>query len=267
MAKRVVPFPAPICASRRRIESGRRELRGALGIPGEPGGAVPSGEVAPIPGVGLPIPPTCANAGMQPRSAAYIAAINTRRIMISIVRAQRSARLVNHNIDAASVADVRPLPAVPRAVRRAAPIITISVARQVTAIAVIAMESASETAAHAGSTKVAAYAGTAEAATHMHPTETATASAGKSTAEATNVAAAATMAAAATRLRVGCKQAARQRGGHQHSHYPSQHMRQRIRHSKTLCNDIRVHGATLRICLKRNIQTNNGRRSIVPSER
>jgi hypothetical protein len=63
-------------------------------------------------------------------------------------------------------------------------------------------------------------------------------------------AAATTMAAsAATRLRVGCKQAARQRGGHQHSHYPSQHMRRRIRHSRTLCNDIRVHGATLRIFL------------------
>ena len=110
-------------------------------------------------------------------------------------------------------------------------------------MAVIAMESTSKAAAHAGSTKVAAYAGTAEAAIHMHP------SAGKSTAETTNVAAAATMAAAATRLGVGCKQAARQRGGHQHSHYPSQHMRRRIRHSKTLCNDLRVHGATLRICL------------------
>jgi hypothetical protein len=73
------------------------------------------------------------------------------------------------------------------------------------------MESTSETAANAGSNKVAAYAMVAESAT---------ASAGKSTAEATNVTAAA-MAAAATRLRVGCKQAARQRGGHQHSHCPS----------------------------------------------
>jgi hypothetical protein len=68
--------------------------------------------------------------------------------------------------------------------------------------------------------------------------------------ETTPETAAATMAAsAATRLRVGCKQAARQRGGHQHTHYPSQHMRRRIRHSSTLRNDIRVHGATLRICL------------------
>jgi hypothetical protein len=251
IAKHVVPFPGtPIVPAGAGLSPGDASSVAPMGIPaggtGEPG-AMPSGEVAPIPGVGLPIPPTCANAGMQPKSAACIAAINMRRIMISIVRVQRSGRLVNNNIDAASVADVRP--AVPRVVRRAAPIITISVATPVTAMAVIAMESASETAAHAGSTKVAAYAGTAEAATHMHPTETATASAGKSTAEATNVAAAATMAAAATRLRVGCKQAARQRGGHQHSHYPSQHMRQRIRHSKTLCNDIRVHGATLRICL------------------
>jgi hypothetical protein len=53
-------------------------------------------------------------------------------------------------------------------------------------MAVIAVESTSETAAHAGSTKVAPYARTAE---------TATASAGKSTAEATNVAAAAEPAA------------------------------------------------------------------------
>jgi hypothetical protein len=59
-----------------------------------------------------------------------------------------------------------------------------------------------------------------------------------------------TMAAsAATRLRVGCKQAAHQRGGHQHSHYSNQHMRRCIRHSSTLLNDIRVHGATLHICL------------------
>src|ERR1700726_4934058 len=60
-----------------------------------------------------------------------------------------------------SVADVRPL----RAVRRAAPIVTISaisVARPITA-----MDSTSKTAAHAGSTKVAAYAGTAEAAAHV----------------------------------------------------------------------------------------------------
>ena len=47
--------------------------------------AMPNGEVAPIPGVGLPIPPTCARTGLQPKSAASIAAFNARRIEISIV--------------------------------------------------------------------------------------------------------------------------------------------------------------------------------------
>jgi len=54
-----------------------------------------AGEVAPIPGIWLPIPPTCANAGMQPKSAASIAAIKTRRMMISIALTQRSGRLGN----------------------------------------------------------------------------------------------------------------------------------------------------------------------------
>jgi hypothetical protein len=196
-AKHVVPFPViPIVPAGAPLTPGDASSVAPMGIPvggtGEPA-AMPSGEVAPIPGVGLPIPPTCANAGMQPKSAACIAAINTRRILISIVRTmrpalqqkQRSGRLVSHNIgavSAVSIADVRPT----RAVRRAVPIITISVARPVTAMAVIAVESTSETAAHAGSTKVAPYARTAE---------TATASAGKSTAEATNVAAAAEPAA------------------------------------------------------------------------
>jgi hypothetical protein len=67
-----------------------------MGIPaggtGEPG-AMPSGEVAPISVVGLlPIPPTCAKTGLQPKSAASIAAINARRIVISIVLTQRSGR-------------------------------------------------------------------------------------------------------------------------------------------------------------------------------
>src|SRR5205807_10428073 len=79
--------------------------------------------------------------------------------------ARRSGRLVNNNIDAASVANVRPT----RAVRRAAPSVTISaisVARPITAI-----ESASETAAHAGSTKVAAHvSAAAEPAAHMSAT-------------------------------------------------------------------------------------------------
>jgi hypothetical protein len=105
MTKHVVPFPViPIVPAGAPLSPGDASSVAPMGIPaggtGEPA-AMPSGEVAPIPGVGLPIPPTCANAGMQPKSAACIAAINTRRIMISIVRAQRSGRLVGHNIGAA----------------------------------------------------------------------------------------------------------------------------------------------------------------------
>jgi hypothetical protein len=168
IAKHVVLFPViPIVAAAAGLSPGDASSVAPMGIPaggtGEPA-AKPSGEVAPIPGVGLPIPPTCANAGMQPKSAACSAAINTRRIMTSIIREQRSGRLVSHNVGAAirpvshnidavsavSIADVRPT----RAVRRAAPIITISVTRPITAMAV-AMEPASKAAAHAGSTKAA----------------------------------------------------------------------------------------------------------------
>ncbi len=181
MTRHVVPFPViPIVPAGAGPSPGDATSVAPMGIPvggtGKPG-AMPSGEVAPIPGVGLPIPPTCANAGMQPKSAACIAAINTRRIMISIVREQRSGRLASHNIDAVSavsIADVRPT----RAVRRAAPIITISVARPITAMAVIAMEPASKAAAHAGSTKAAGHvSAAAEPAAHMSATtETATVS-------------------------------------------------------------------------------------------
>jgi hypothetical protein len=37
---------------------------------------MPNGEVTPIPGIGLPIPPTCAKTGLQPRNAARIPAIS-----------------------------------------------------------------------------------------------------------------------------------------------------------------------------------------------
>ncbi len=105
MTKHVVPSPViPIVPAGAPLSPGDASSVAPMGIPaggtGEPA-AMPSGEVAPIPGVGLPIPPTCANAGMQPKSAACIAAINTRRIMISIVRAQRSGRLVDKNSDPA----------------------------------------------------------------------------------------------------------------------------------------------------------------------
>jgi hypothetical protein len=106
VVKHVVPFPViPNVPAAAGLSPGDASSVAPMGIPaGETGeaGAMPSGEVAPIPGVGLPIPPTCANAGMQPKSAACIAIINTRRIMISIVRAQRSGRLVSHNIGAAT---------------------------------------------------------------------------------------------------------------------------------------------------------------------
>jgi hypothetical protein len=111
MTKHVVPFPViPIVPAGAPLSPGDASSVAPMGIPvggtGKPG-AMPSDEVAPIPGVGLPIPPTCANAGMQPKSAACIAATNTRRIMISIVRTirparqqkQRSGRHVNKNID------------------------------------------------------------------------------------------------------------------------------------------------------------------------
>jgi hypothetical protein len=58
--------------------------RRPVGGTGE-GAPMPSGEVAPIAGVGLPIPATCAKTGLQPKSAVTIAAINPRRIVISTV--------------------------------------------------------------------------------------------------------------------------------------------------------------------------------------
>ncbi len=96
VTKHVVPFPViPIVPAGTPLSPGDASSVAPMGIPvggtGKPG-AMPSGEVALIPGVGLPIPPTCANAGLQPKSAACIAAINTPRIMISIVRTIRPAR-------------------------------------------------------------------------------------------------------------------------------------------------------------------------------
>src|SRR6202035_1538025 len=45
---------------------------------------MPNGEVSPIPGGGLPIPPTWAKTGLQPRSVARIAVISSRRTVASI---------------------------------------------------------------------------------------------------------------------------------------------------------------------------------------
>ena len=66
-----------------------------IGIPvdgtGKPA-CMPSGEVAPIPGVELPAPFTCAKAGLQPRTAAMTAAIDARLMRASVcdLRADRS---------------------------------------------------------------------------------------------------------------------------------------------------------------------------------
>ena len=87
MTKHVVPFPViPIVPVAAGLTPGDPSSVAPKGIPvgetGEPG-VMPSGDVAPIPGIGLPIPPTCAKTGVQPKSTACIAAINTRGIMIS----------------------------------------------------------------------------------------------------------------------------------------------------------------------------------------
>jgi hypothetical protein len=120
--------------------------------------------------------------------------------------------------------------------------------------AAITMELAGETPTHVGSSEVvahvstaeAAHASTAEAADVSTATEAAHVAATKSTtvaaaeaaatvAAATTAVAATTTTTSATRLRVGCKQAAGQDGDHQASHDTSQHgfflcVRRRSRH-------------------------------------
>jgi hypothetical protein len=96
MAEHVVPVPViPIVPVGGGLRPGDAISVAPMGIPaGEVGefGVMPSGEVTPIPGVGLPIPPTWAKAELLPNSAASIAAINARRISISIVMTQRPGR-------------------------------------------------------------------------------------------------------------------------------------------------------------------------------
>jgi hypothetical protein len=146
-----------------------------------------------------------------------------------------------------SVTGVRPSPRILPIVERAIPAI---VERRVTAIATKAAELASVApdAAHMGSTEVAVHVSSTEsgnAASHetadtisakganMASTKTpnvrSAEAANMPSAKAANMPStkAATVAtaptAATTGLRVGCKQAASQRRGHQDSHYPSQH--------------------------------------------
>jgi hypothetical protein len=89
MAEHVLPKPGkaigPVGAG---LSPGDASSVAPMGMPvgatGEPG-AMPSGEVALMPGVGMPAPPTCANTGVPPSRADSIAEINTRRVMISIM--------------------------------------------------------------------------------------------------------------------------------------------------------------------------------------
>ena len=72
MTEHVVPFPVipivPVTAGLTPADPSSVAPKGIpVGATGEPG-AMPSGEVAPIAEIGLPIPPTCAKTGVQPRS-------------------------------------------------------------------------------------------------------------------------------------------------------------------------------------------------------
>jgi hypothetical protein len=86
MIGHVVPLPViPIVPVGAGLTPGDVSSVAPMGIPVGTTcelGAMPRGEVAPILGVWPPIPPTCAKTGVQPRSMACIAAINTRGIMI-----------------------------------------------------------------------------------------------------------------------------------------------------------------------------------------
>jgi hypothetical protein len=137
-----------------------------------------------------------------------------------------------------SVTGVRPLPRILPIVQRAIPA---AVERCVAAIATKAVElvSLAPDATHMRSPKVAVHASTAKAGNTVADETADTASAeganmtsakvdmasakaaDMASAESATVTTAAT--AAATRLRVGCKQAASERSGHQDCHYPSQH--------------------------------------------
>jgi hypothetical protein len=99
MAEHVVPLPViPTVPVGAGLSPGDASSVAPMGTPvgatAEPG-AVPSGEVVPMAGVGLPVASTCAKTGLHPKNAASIAAVNAHRIVISIVQTQRSSRLGN----------------------------------------------------------------------------------------------------------------------------------------------------------------------------
>jgi hypothetical protein len=88
----VVPVPdvaddaLPVVVQGNGLSPGEASCVAPMGIPvgatDEPG-VMPSGEVGPIVGVGLPIPPTCADAELQPRRIAVVAIIRKRVIVAS----------------------------------------------------------------------------------------------------------------------------------------------------------------------------------------
>jgi hypothetical protein len=96
IAEQVEPKPAiPIVPLVVGLSPGDASSVAPMGIPvGETDipGDMPSGEVAAIPGVEMPAPPTCATAGVQAKSAACMATINIRRILVSICLTPRSAK-------------------------------------------------------------------------------------------------------------------------------------------------------------------------------
>jgi hypothetical protein len=98
------------------------------------------------------------------------------------------------------------LPVVEGAIQ-AAKAIRITVGWQVTAVAMMAMEFASDAATHAGSTQMAAHVSTAEVAAHVSTAKAANTASAKSASvtPAKSAAVAAATTAAATRLRFACK--------------------------------------------------------------
>jgi hypothetical protein len=86
-AEHVVPLPViPIVPVEPGLSPGDASSVAPIGIPvgatDEPG-AMPSGEVALIAGIGLAFPPTCAKTGLALKSTVRVAAINAGRMTIS----------------------------------------------------------------------------------------------------------------------------------------------------------------------------------------
>jgi hypothetical protein len=90
IAEHVVPVPIVIPAGpvNAGLSPGDASSVAPIGRPTggtEEPGVMPSGVVAPMLGIGLPIPSVCARARLHPNGAATIMAINARLIATSIV--------------------------------------------------------------------------------------------------------------------------------------------------------------------------------------